>query len=209
MDIIEALNILDFNSITELNKETLRKKYRNTLKIYHPDNNNGDETKAKEIIKAYDILYKALKQIEEYEKILKATQRQSIISILPYEIVNDIYNGKVITLGKGEDIAEINKSEMLKNDIYIMFMWSAGISGNIQKEYTNIQRVNLMRTYDINFSVDVEDLSELEIEINIYGQKLKYKMIYEALKVIIRLDNGIVVKMSINKKLIKGDDTNG
>ena len=52
---------MDYYQILELNegcsKEEIKKKYHSLCLIYHPDKNDGDDTKFKEINEAYEILY--------------------------------------------------------------------------------------------------------------------------------------------------------
>lgn len=202
MDILKALGIFEFKVITELNRDELRKRYRKTLKKYHPDNNNGDDTRAVEIIKAYETLLGLIKQVEAYENMVKASKKQSIISILHYEVINNIYNGTPITLGNGEDSFELNKSEMLKNEIYMTFRVYAGIRGGVKKEFNNTQKINLMRRYSIVCDIEVPNLESIELEVEAYGNSKCFKVDYDALRFDMKLDNNIIIEITLRKKIV-------
>ncbi len=53
-------NILQINN--NCSKDELRKQYLHLSKLYHPDKNNGDDSKMKELVEAYNYLQNSIKE---------------------------------------------------------------------------------------------------------------------------------------------------
>lgn len=203
MSLIEALKILSIHDLNTLTKEELKKIYRKLLKKYHPDNNNGDDTKAKDITKANEVVLAALVEIESYKEMMKVMQRQYsyITSVLPLSTLIDIYKGSSISFNVNGDTVVIDKTNLLRHNFFIMVDFSIAVLNESTKYFNRICKLDFSRSYEIICDIEVVELKALGIEINILNEKRNFTMEADGLRVPIRLDEDIRIILNIRKKL--------
>lgn len=95
--------------IKNLTQKDIKSAYRNLSKLHHPDKNNGDDTKFKEIVEAYKVLSDAELK-EEYDSISKHG--------LTYDILTELYefefsNENVSTEKMDKDYDKFKKKELV------------------------------------------------------------------------------------------------
>lgn len=207
MNLAEALELLGIEDIHNLTKEDLKKIYRKLLKKYHPDANNGDDTKAKEVIKANEIILAALQEIESYKAMMKLMQMQShcITSVIPLHTLINIYNGESITLGSGEDAVELNKNNIMKHNIFVMIDFNINITNEGTKHINKICKVEMFRNYEIVCDIELNELKAVDIEVNVLDVKRAFNMSADSVRLPILLDNDIRLILTIRKKIITGE----
>lgn len=114
----KAIRMFNISNILEESDKTLKKRYKKLMLKYHPDNCNGDDSKAKELNLAYDILKGIVKdsrllEWESRQKLEKENMKKVLI-IKISDLIN-IYSGKPITI----DGIEINSKNVRKYNIMI------------------------------------------------------------------------------------------
>lgn len=207
MNLSEALALLNIEDIHNLSKEELKKKYRNILKKCHPDANNGDDTKAKEVIKANEIILAALQEIESYKAMMKMMQLQSqyITSVLPLHTLISLYNGEKISLGSGEDKVELNGSNIMKHNIFVMFDFNIAVKNKATTHYNKIIKVEMMRNYEIVCDLEVDNLEDIDVEVDVLGVKRAFTMSAHSIIIPFKLDGDVRLKLTIRKKIVSGE----
>lgn len=207
MNLTEALDLFDVIDIQTVTKEELKKVYRKLLKKYHPDSNNGDDTQAKNIILAYDIIVSALDEIESYKKMLKAMQANShiVTSIIPLHKLIEIYKGNSIELGSGDEKVVIDKNNLMKHNIFIMIDYSVSIINGGTQHYTKICKIEMMRNYQLDCDIMVKELEPIKIKIDVLDESRQFNMNMSSIQVPILLDSDIKLVIDIRKKILTGD----
>lgn len=201
MNLREALKLFNVDSLSYIDSDELKKKYKRLMIKYHPDNCNGKEDKAKDIVSAHIVIMSVLKEIEKYNSIVQGSKSRTVMSIIPFEVLFDLYNNKVITVGNGEDKVDIDKNSMLKHDIKIMF--DIAITVNNVTTYTNvIKNAEMLRVYD-NIVVDVEVINKdpISMTVELYSIKRDIDFTFEMIKIPFKFDNNIKVNITLRKKL--------
>ena len=207
MNLTEALKILEIQDINNLVKEDLRKTYRRLLKKYHPDANNGDDTIAKDIIKANEIVTNALEEIESYKKLMKMMQQHSqcITSVIPLSTLINIYKGDSIKFKLDNDDIEVNKSNLLRHNLFVMVDFSIAVKNENTKHFNRMCKLDFSRNYEIICDIELSELKAVDIEINVLNEKRNFTMETDGLRVPIRLDEDIRIILNIRKKLMSGE----
>lgn len=207
MNLTEALKILDIQDINDLTKEELKKKYRNILKKCHPDANNGDDTKAKEVIKANEIVLSALDEIESYKKMMKMMQQHQhcITSVIPLSTLIKIYQGDGIKFNLDGEELEVNKSNLLRHNIFVMIDFSIAVKNEDTKYFNKICKIDFSRNYEIICDIELKELRAIDIEISVLNEKRNFTMESDGLRVPIRLDEDIRLILNIRKKVMSGE----
>lgn len=111
-DIDSSHENYELNRLTYLKNITqkdIKNAYRNLSKVFHPDKNNGDDNKFKEIVEAYKVLSDD-KMKEEYDNISKHG--------LSYDILTELYefefsNDAVSTENFNQDVDKFKKKELI------------------------------------------------------------------------------------------------
>lgn len=208
MSIVEALEWFGLNDISAVDIKELKKKYKKLMIKYHPDNCNGDEEKAKDIVEAFNVINDALKEINNYNKLMSASKVTYITTIIPVETLIEIYKGKEIelkTAGDSDDVHIINKSNLLKHNIHVLFTFTV-TNNNITYHYTKIAKLEMMREYRFDCKFKVYDMEETTIRLDFLGKTVERLIKYNSTEISMEFDEGIKAKIQVSKKLTSPDD---
>jgi len=201
MDLSKALDILNIIDLASITKEELKKKYKKLMVKYHPDNCNGDDTKAKEISIANKIVIDALNEIESYNNLMKAANPVVITTVLPFEIIIKMYDGKTVELGKGEDKLILGANNMLKHNVYVMFDFNVTVD-NSTLHFNSMRKIEMLRTYNVDCTIPVTDLGPLKVKVDMLGVEREFTINYDSIAVPLKFDNDIRVNITLRKSLI-------
>lgn len=199
MNLEEAIIIFGIDDITSESEESLKKKYKKMMIKYHPDNIGGDETKAKEISLAFDILKDALLKIKRYNSINIVKEQYNIV--IPLNKLISIYNGGTVTIGSGDDKKVFGNKDIQKYNTIILLDTTIVYNGQYLN-FSNVQHWSISDNYVINCDIIVNNLNDTEtviIKLENIEKEISFKS--QAISIKFQLEFNISVEIKINKKL--------
>lgn len=205
MNLIESLELFGIDNIISEDRDSIKKKYRNLIKKYHPDNIKNSTIKkydASDINDAYQILSDVLQKAEML-RALESTGRAELVISMPLSKLIDIYDKKYpIIKNEGKDI-EVTIGTLNKEKV--MFVIEAIVNyRGVNYEFTNIQKRNIEDSYSIDCNIPVNSLEEIEdAYIKILGEDKKINLTHQSTSIILTFKYNIKIKVKINKKIIK------
>ena len=200
MDLGKALELFGYDSIDSIDQEEFKKRYRNIAKKNHPDAGGNTEIASK-INEANDVIKRALKSLEEFKKIMKATRPQAITSIIPVDALHKLYTGGSIVLGSGDNKVELTERNLWMHNIYVLVEYDITYE-NVTKHFEKYVPVDHMRKYEVDCDIEVASMDSLDVTLNIYGETRKFNMNYNKINVPIKLNNDIKFTIKINRIFI-------
>lgn len=206
MNLEEAIIIFEIDDITSESEETLKKKYKKLMFRYHPDNTGGDETKAKEVSLAFDILKVALLKIKRYNSINVVKEKYNIV--IPLNKLISIYKGGTVTIGSGDNKKIFGNKDIQKYNTIIILDTTLVYNGQYLN-FSNIQHWSISDNYVINCDIIVNNLNSTEtviIKLEDIEKEISFKS--QAISIKFQLEFNISVEIKINKKLQATRDNN-
>lgn len=200
MDFNRACSLFDITDISLETEDTVKSKYRQLTKKYHPDNvKTGDQKKFLEIRDAIEILTDAIKKISQYKEINRTQTLYTMVITLDKLI--HLYQGGTITMGDGENSIEVNKGIMKKNNTLILSAVSIEHNGTTYN-YDNVEAWNIDDKYNVCCDLFVENIVDAEdIKIKIHDKELNISMKSQSMSINFILDYNIKIRVTINKKI--------
>lgn len=200
MELQEALDLFEISDISSETEVTIKKKYKKLMIKYHPDNRNGDESKAKDIVTASELLKDVMNKLSTLRALNKVTPNVTII--IPINKLIDIYSGEFITMGNSKEKHIIGKKEIQKFTTYIISN-VAITHDNVTKNYSNVQLWTIGDSYSIDCNIYVNDITQEEsvkIALEDFEKEIRFKSQSIVMKVPLKYNVSVAVR--ITKKII-------
>lgn len=204
MNIKESLDIFGLSNISEESEENLKKIYKKLMIKYHPDNYDGNDSKAKDISMAYKVIKDTLKKIDTFEKLNgthKVVQSTVVISL---DNLIQLYKNKEIIFKNKLDSSKkrvFTTANLQNNGALLIIDWSVSVNG-VPNTFSNICHWNSNDNYQVSCDVIVENLSdECNMKIKILDRDKEYNIKSQSVKLKISFDYNINVEILISKKL--------
>ena len=200
MNLSEAMEVIGIEDITNETEESIKKKYKKLMIKYHPDNRGGDDTKAKELSLAIEVLRDAIKNIARFKALNRVSTQLTIV--IPMNKLINIYSGGKLTMKAGNEQYEIGRKEIQKYSTFIIS--DASITHNgITYDFSNIQPWTINDKYEINCDIYVDDITKEEvvnIRVEDYNKQIRFKS--QSVVIGVTLKYNINVALRITKKTI-------
>lgn len=191
MDLALALKLFDVNaySVNSIKEGDLRKKYRELIKLNHPDNHSREDyLRMDEIQEARDLIIKFIKSpivrtVRPIEKNILDISVEDLIRV--YE--NRIYNG-------------IDLSKIVRSDTFVSFGYSIKSE---KEEYRFISKARFNRedNYSINRESDLRFSLGDRLDITLAGNVKSLTVNGSCIRIAFNLDKNIKVDLSLYVKL--------
>lgn len=199
MTLEKALDIIGIQDLTVETNETVKSKYKKLMIKYHPDNCNGNDSKAKDISSALEVVKEALESIKRY-KYLDNT-RENYTIMLPVSKLIHLYDGGTVTVGSGENTKVFNKKDIQRYTALIISDVTI-VHNGINKTFSSIQHWSISDNYKINCEIVVENLLDKEtvlIKLEDFEKEISFQSQAISMKIPLRFN--ITVEINIVKKL--------
>lgn len=189
ISLIEALEIFNIRDVNEVWNIELKKRYRELVRKYHPDNGNDSR-----MIVKVNSGYKLLQELKE--TVTPVVSKKSIILTL-YTLIK-AFKGERVKVGNEYYTA----SELRRGETYII------IQAFVNKDtIVAIQKLNMEQKYVVDGTVYVDNIQNKEkVTFGILNKKLSIDMEVLSLEANFVLDENIKVKIRINKKIRRPDE---
>lgn len=188
MDIKEACSMFGMYSINEVNTRDIKKRYRQLMKKYHPDNCNGNSETASKISEAYEVIRKLSSVKHNLE-----SQSSCNINIIGMEDIIDIFNKNDIPSMKG---IEKGTYVALTTSYRVTDRWLTSVS---------ILEYNIYGRYKVRLDIEVPSLNEHEVEFRVYESKVSTSISTSVKILNITIAEGLSIEYWINSKEISND----
>ena len=200
MEVSEALEMFNVSDITKESHGSLKKKYKRLMIKYHPDNRNGDSSKAVLVSDAYKELKDLLEVLERYAKkkqILNSMEATLETIIITSDQLDKILSGKTVKVGN----KNIDKSELKHYRVVVSSKVLVNVNG-YKMECIKSEIENYQNTYDVYCEVFVDSLSDnVPITIEEFDKKVETTLDTMSMEVTLKSPGGVRIKTTITKKL--------
>lgn len=183
MDLTSACRIFDI-SANSIKEDDLRKKYRELIKLNHPDNNKSAYIRIDEIKKAKDLL-------ENYLRCSDKTRDIDIIEISLEDLIK-VYENK--------EYKRINLGRLLKSNTFVEFKYCVKVSGN-DIEVVNKTKYNREDKYSIIKELGISCSFGDRIEVSLLGEEKGTIVNGSCIRLNFNLPKNISVDLSLYVKL--------
>lgn len=196
MNLSEALSVFNMKSIHELDEDTLKKRYRKLMKIYHPDSNTGNSDISIKVNSAYSILKEEIKLDKVYNEIYASEVDESAI-IIGVEDYSDLMKGLDVRKVNGNTV--VNKDTILWRNVKYLIRYTLVIDGEEINRIAIVNR-NSENIYNARCEIYLKDNEDTKtFELLIYDKK--YTVLLDSNKIyLIDVGNGIKIKLSFERK---------
>lgn len=204
MGLNEALDIFNIEDITQETEDTVKKKYRILMRKYHPDNNNGDNTKAVNLSSAYEIIKEALVKLVQYSQIQKQSEKLTVV--IPLHKLIELYKGGTLTLGSGEKQRVFSNKDIQKHNTLVISDVTITHNG-IVHNFNNVQPWSIGDNYEVNCDIYVDDITQKEvviIQVDDYRKEISFTS--QSVVMRVTLDYNVNVSVRITKKTLAKED---
>lgn len=200
MEVSEALEMFNVSDITKESSGSLKKKYKRLMIKYHPDNRNGDSSKAVLVSDAYKELKDLLEVIESYAKkkqILDRMEETLETIIITSDQLDKVLSGKTVKIGN----KDIDKSELKHYRVVVSSKVFVTVNG-YKMEYIKSEIENYQHTYEVYCEVLVDSLKDsVPITIEAFDKKVETTLDTMSMEVTLKSPGGVRIKTTIIKKL--------
>ena len=202
MEIEKALKLFELSDITTETEESLKAKFRQLSKKYHPDNlRTGDKEKFQEISKALETIKDTLNKLKRYNA-LNFDNPSLLNIVLPLDKLVFLYKGGTVNIGD----KAVDRAVMKKNNAFIISEVIVTHNG-IQTVFDNVQYWNVNDTYSVDCIIYVDNITDIEnLKIRVLNKEKEIDLKYQSLNLIFTLDFNIKVNVKIEKKMIKKEN---
>lgn len=200
MEVSEALEMFNVSDIAKESSGSLKKKYKRLMIKYHPDNRNGDSSKAVLVSDAYKELKDLLEVIESYAKkkqILDSMEETLETIIITSDQLDKVLSGKTVKIGN----KDIDKSELKHYRVVVSSKVFVTVNG-YKMEYIKSEIENYQHTYEVYCEVFVDSLKDsVPITIEAFDKKVETTLDTMSMEVTLKSPGGVRIKTTIIKKL--------
>lgn len=204
MDLEQALEVFNIEDIASEDNKSIKKKYKKLMLKYHPDNCGGDESKAKDITLAFDIIKNAINNIRKYNAVNKAREDYTIV--IPISKLIKLYNGGKVNVSYGDNKQVFGIKEIQKYNTLIISDTTIVYNG-ISYDFQSIQHWSISDEYVINCEILVENINNSEqIKVVVNGIEKSLDFTSQRILIPFILDKNVKVNVRIVKKLITNSE---
>lgn len=199
MNLEKSLVLFNIDDLAAETVDSLKKRYKKLMIKYHPDNCSGDDTKAKDISVAYEVLKDAMESIRKYNAV--NTTREEYTIIIPLSKLIEVYKGGTVTVGSGDNAKVFDRKDIQKYNTLIISEVSLTHNGQVLR-FSNMQHWSISDKYVINCQLMVENLTDREtvlIKLEDFEKEISFTS--QAVSMVIPLSFNISVEIKIDKKL--------
>lgn len=196
MGITDALSIFNLASTSDIELNSLKKSYRALMQKNHPDH-GGDETKAKRIAEAYDMLKKMGKILEAHDKTVKKVKT----CVLNLEELIEIYSGKSVAIGDFDRTKQfdttpykVKLSDLSSYKVTLEIKVTYILNGVYTEDITLAMK-NAKDEYDVSLAIPYDTTDKLTLQIVDRTITVELKGVH--MRIPVRLAGNICVTVSI------------
>lgn len=204
MDLEQALEVFNIEDIASEDTKSIKKKYKKLMLKHHPDNCGGDESKAKEITLAFDIIKNAINNIRKYNAVNRVMEDYTIV--IPISKLIKLYNGEKVKVSYGDNKQVFGIKEIQKYNTLIISDTTIVYNG-ISYDFQSIQHWSISDEYVINCEILVENINNSEqIKVVVNGIEKSLDFTSQRILIPFILDKNVKVNVRIVKKLITNSE---
>lgn len=204
MDLEQALEVFNIEDIASEDTKSIKKKYKKLMLKHHPDNCGGDESKAKEITLAFDIIKNAINNIRKYNAVNRVMEDYTIV--IPISKLIKLYNGEKVKVSYGDNKQVFGIKEIQKYNTLIISDTTIVYNG-ISYDFQSIQHWSISDEYVINCEILVENINNSEqIKVVVNGIEKNLDFTSQRILIPFILDKNVKVNVRIVKKLITNSE---
>lgn len=209
--ITDALELMEFNSIDELDKKALSIRFKKLARQHHPDLYYLDnelmkkhESIMKSINEAYETLRILVDKLDKLKKIELSSKRTEIFAIIPFESLIDLYNGKDIKVKDSNGEFKITKANIRAHRVFLMIDCIISYAdGSLKKdsEFSSFNPFIISDKYEIYCDIDVNDDRELPVTVKICNKSIDILLKNSITRLNLKFENNISLVVNIRKKV--------
>lgn len=201
MDISEAISIFGFEGLSDITKENVAKKYRQLMKVNHPDI-GGDERLAIKINEAQEILTQVLEQITILNKLQEMSNKPLIFTIIPLSELVKVYKGEVILLKFGEDKFVLNRKNIRAHKVVLDISCSIQVDG-IDYKFSTLSQMNIKDEYSIRCVITDTNISEdRKVNIKAYGKDVNLTVRGIASTMVLNYEGLVKLNVTVERRVV-------
>lgn len=207
----DAVRIMGFNSLNEVDRKKLLSRRRELAKKNHPDMYYSDVIKAKkheEIMKqineAYSILNSFVNQIEKMQKLAQLSKQNEIFAVIPLDSLVEMYSGQTIELKEGDSKFILTKSNIRAHRVFLLIECIVHyFSGEMLNgcRFSTFKKYDISDTYEIDCDIPVYDNESVEATVKIYNKTVKVVLKSTLTRLRVQFKNRVYVIINIKKKI--------
>jgi len=201
LDISEAISIFGFEGLSDITKENVAKKYRQLMKVNHPDI-GGDERLAIKINEAREILTQVLEQITILNKLQEMSNKPLIFTIIPLSELVKVYKGEVILLKFGEDKFVLNRKNIRAHKVVLDISCSIQVDG-IDYKFSTLSQMNIKDEYSIRCVITDTNISEdRKVNIKAYGKDVNLTVRGIASTMVLNYEGLVKLNVTVERRVV-------
>lgn len=201
MDISEAISIFGFEGLSDITKENVTKKYRQLMKVNHPDI-GGDERLAIKINEAQEILTQVLEQITILNKLQEMSNKPLIFTIIPLSELVKVYKGEVISLKFGEDKFALNRKNIRAHKVVLDISCIIQVDG-IDYKFNTLSQMNIKDEYSIRCVITDTNISEdRKVNIKAYGKDVNLTVRGIASTMVLNYEGLVKLNVTVERRVV-------
>lgn len=192
MSVKWMLDLFKINNTNDLNMVNVRYRFRELMKLHHPDKGGSNEL-AKFINVAYDFIKELVKD-EERRGELKNNKCRDIYTIEIDELCK-IYNNESVEVRQ----VKLNRQNMSQYKVVVSSKVTIEYKGS-EYQYNNQSVINLKDKYNINCKiVDNNMTSNEDIIIKAYGKEIKTNIEENKLNIVMRFEGLVELDIFVER----------
>ena len=201
LDISEAISIFGFEGLSDITKENVTKKYRQLMKVNHPDI-GGDERLAIKINEAQEILTQVLEQITILNKLQEMSNKPLIFTIIPLSELVKVYKGEVISLKFGEDKFALNRKNIRAHKVVLDISCIIQVDG-IDYKFNTLSQMNIKDEYSIRCVITDTNISEdRKVNIKAYGKDVNLTVRGIASTMVLNYEGLVKLNVTVERRVV-------
>lgn len=181
MSVKWMLDLFKINNTNDLNMVNVRYRFRELMKLHHPDKGGSNEL-AKFINVAYEFIKELVRDEERRGKLKNSKCRD--IYIIGIDELCKIYNNESIEIKQ----VKLNRQNMSQYKVVVNSEVNIEYKGSEYK-YNNQSVINLKDKYNISCKIIDDNITSSEdITIKAYGKEIKTNIEENKLNIVMRFD---------------------
>lgn len=201
LDISEAISIFGFEGLSDITKENVTKKYRQLMKVNHPDI-GGDERLAIKINEAQEILNQVLEQITILNKLQEMSNKPLIFTIIPLRELVKVYKGEAISLKFGEDKFALNRKNIRAHKVVLDISCNIQVDG-IDYKFNTLSQMNIKDEYSIRCVITDTNISEdRKVNIKAYGKDVNLTVRGIASTMVLNYEGLVKLNVTVERRVV-------